>query len=106
MTDHRSNCNNIENGITTSTKRKHHEKDQAEITEVGLSDLMLDELYTSYSLKQRSGSLKWFFFACLLFDIWSLCIPYEQDMQARGKFERNIFHFKKRIFGSILCLFL
>uniref|UniRef100_A0A1B0G4W5 adenylate cyclase n=1 Tax=Glossina morsitans morsitans TaxID=37546 RepID=A0A1B0G4W5_GLOMM len=83
MTDHRSNCNNIENGITTSTKRKHHEKDQAEITEVGLSDLMLDELYTSYSLKQRSGSLKWFFFACLLFDIWSLCIPYEQDMQAR-----------------------
>uniref|UniRef100_A0A1A9ZVW3 adenylate cyclase n=1 Tax=Glossina pallidipes TaxID=7398 RepID=A0A1A9ZVW3_GLOPL len=83
MTDHRSNCNNIENGITTSAKRKHHEKDQAEITEVGLSDLMLDELYTSYSLKQRSGGLKWFFFACLLFDIWSLCIPYEQDMQAR-----------------------
>ncbi|KAL9924108.1 adenylate cyclase type 3 isoform X1 [Glossina fuscipes] len=83
MTDHRSNCNNIENGITTSAKQKRHEKDQAEITEVGLSDLMLDELYTSYSLKQRSGGLKWFFFACLLFDIWSLCIPYEQDMQAR-----------------------
>uniref|UniRef100_A0A1A9VZY0 adenylate cyclase n=1 Tax=Glossina brevipalpis TaxID=37001 RepID=A0A1A9VZY0_9MUSC len=83
MTDHRSNCNNIENGITTSAKQKRDEKDQAEISEVGLSDLMLDELYTSYSLKQRSGGLKWFFFACLLFDIWSLCVPYEQDIQAR-----------------------
>ncbi|KAI9576452.1 hypothetical protein GQX74_009509 [Glossina fuscipes] len=41
--------------MTTSAKQKRHEKDQAEMSEVGLSDLMLDELYTSCSLKQRTG---------------------------------------------------
>lgn len=54
---------------------------------VQLPSNILHELYSSYTLKQKRNGLKCFFVACLLFYIWSICVPYEQEAHARGRLQ-------------------
>ncbi|XP_023160501.1 adenylate cyclase type 3 isoform X1 [Drosophila hydei] len=44
---------------------------------------VLNELYHNYSIKQRRSGLKWFLFAAILFNIWTICIPWEQALPTR-----------------------
>ncbi|XP_064553899.1 adenylate cyclase type 3 isoform X1 [Drosophila montana] len=44
---------------------------------------VLNELYHNYSIKQRRSGLKWFLFAALLFNIWTIFIPWEQAYTTR-----------------------
>lgn len=47
---------------------------------------VLNELYHNYSIKQRRSGLKWYLFAAVLFNIWTICIPWEQALPTRGKY--------------------
>ncbi|XP_017858082.1 PREDICTED: adenylate cyclase type 3 isoform X1 [Drosophila arizonae] len=44
---------------------------------------VLNELYHNYSIKQRRSGLKWFLFAAVLFNLWTICIPWEQAFLTR-----------------------
>ncbi|EDW02904.1 adenylate cyclase type 3 [Drosophila grimshawi] len=44
---------------------------------------VLNELYHNYSIKQRRSGLKWFLFAAVLFNLWTICIPWEQALPTR-----------------------
>lgn len=46
---------------------------------------VLNELYHNYSIKQRRSGLKWYLFAAVLFNIWTICIPWEQALPTRGE---------------------
>ncbi|KAH8409996.1 hypothetical protein KR009_003788 [Drosophila setifemur] len=44
---------------------------------------VLNELYHNYSIKQRRSGLKWFLFAAVLFNIWTIVIPWDQELPTR-----------------------
>ncbi|XP_051858059.1 adenylate cyclase type 3 isoform X2 [Drosophila albomicans] len=44
---------------------------------------VLNELYHNYSIKQRRSGLKWFLLAAVLFNFWTICIPWEQEYAIR-----------------------
>ncbi|KAH8262644.1 hypothetical protein KR026_004940 [Drosophila bipectinata] len=44
---------------------------------------VLNELYHNYSIKQRRSGLKWFLFAAVLFNIWTIIIPWDQEVATR-----------------------
>ncbi|KAH8292802.1 hypothetical protein KR054_006894 [Drosophila jambulina] len=44
---------------------------------------VLNELYHNYSIKQRRSGLKWFLFAAVLFNIWTIAIPWDQALPTR-----------------------
>ncbi|XP_030561497.1 adenylate cyclase type 3 [Drosophila novamexicana] len=44
---------------------------------------VLNELYHNYSIKQRRSGLKWFLFAAVLFNLWTIFIPWEQALTTR-----------------------
>ncbi|XP_016988235.1 adenylate cyclase type 3 isoform X1 [Drosophila rhopaloa] len=44
---------------------------------------VLNELYHNYSIKQRRSGLKWFLFAAVLFNIWTIGIPWDQAVPTR-----------------------
>ncbi|KAH8375071.1 hypothetical protein KR093_002621, partial [Drosophila rubida] len=75
---------------TPSRRRQTHEGDVVAggvgITGGGVVILpqhVLNELYHNYSIKQRRSGLKWFLFAAVLFNVWTICIPWEQEYQVR-----------------------
>ncbi|XP_036321319.1 adenylate cyclase type 3 [Rhagoletis pomonella] len=47
---------------------------------VDLPDAVLDKLFHNYFLKQRRAGFKWFLFAAILFNGWTLIIPHEQNL--------------------------
>ncbi|XP_043642793.1 adenylate cyclase type 3 [Drosophila teissieri] len=93
---------NLENGqMTTASTSKSHSLRQTTsrrrqndsevaggvgITGGGVVILpqhVLNELYHNYSLKQRRSGLKWFVFAAVLFNIWTIGIPWDQAAPTR-----------------------
>ncbi|XP_017052482.1 adenylate cyclase type 3 [Drosophila ficusphila] len=44
---------------------------------------VLNELYHNYSIKQRRSGLKWFLFGAVLFNIWTIVIPWDQALPTR-----------------------
>ncbi|KAM8715478.1 hypothetical protein ACLKA7_002519 [Drosophila subpalustris] len=101
-----ASAGNLENGQTTASssstpnkakrqktptrRRPPHEGDVVAggvgITGGGVVILpqhVLNELYHNYSIKQRRSGLKWFLFAAVLFNIWTICIPWEQAIPTR-----------------------
>ncbi|XP_037710548.1 adenylate cyclase type 3 isoform X3 [Drosophila subpulchrella] len=48
-----------------------------------LPQQVLNELYHNYSIKQRRSGLKWFLFAAVLFNIWTIVVPWDQAVPTR-----------------------
>ncbi|XP_022208137.1 adenylate cyclase type 3 isoform X2 [Drosophila obscura] len=74
----------------TPTRRRPHDSDVVAggvgITGGGVVILpqhVLNELYHNYSIKQRRSGLKWFLFAAVLFNVWTICIPWDQAIPTR-----------------------
>lgn len=79
---------------TPTRRRPQHEGDVVAggvgITGGGVVILpqhVLNELYHNYSIKQRRSGLKWYLFAAVLFNIWTICIPWEQALPTRGEWK-------------------
>ncbi|EDW78192.1 uncharacterized protein Dwil_GK24141 [Drosophila willistoni] len=74
----------------TPTRRRPHD-DEVVAGGVGITgggvvilpQHVLNELYHNYSIKQRRSGLKWFLFAAILFNLWTICIPWEQAVPTR-----------------------
>ncbi|XP_016964213.1 adenylate cyclase type 3 isoform X1 [Drosophila biarmipes] len=73
----------------TPSRRRQNDSDVAGgvgITGGGvviLPQQVLNELYHNYSIKQRRSGLKWFLFAAVLFNIWTIVIPWDQAVPTR-----------------------
>ncbi|KAH8286818.1 hypothetical protein KR044_003960 [Drosophila immigrans] len=75
---------------TPTRRRQPHEGDVVAggvgITGGGVVILpqhVLNELYHNYSIKQRRSGIKWFLLAAVLFNFWTICIPWEQEYPVR-----------------------
>jgi len=55
-----------------------------------LPQQVLNELYHNYSIKQRRSGLKWFLFAAVLFNIWTIVVPWDQAVPTRGELRKWI----------------
>lgn len=50
-----------------------------------LSDDVLENLYRSYSLKQKRSGLNCFIGASIVFDLWAIVVPQGQSIESLGK---------------------
>jgi hypothetical protein len=50
-----------------------------------LTDDVLENLYRSYSLKQKRSGLSSFIVASIVFDLWAIIVPQGQSVESLGK---------------------
>lgn len=52
---------------------------------ISLPDSVLENIYRSYSLKQKRSALVTFLIASILFDVWAIFIPQGQSLESLGE---------------------
>lgn len=76
-------------------------KDSTNSADISLPNDVLERLYQRYSIKQRRAGLECFLATSVLFDLWAIFAPQQQEKTV-GSLSKFFFFFKNKFF-SFFC---